>query len=513
MCRTRCILVTVRWRTAARQGTRIGVWLGTAAAGVTIRGLISVVSTPVETERYIRFQLGQLRFRNEHHQFEDICCRIAERRLSSNIVLATGPVGAGGDGGRDGWTFTTWLPKDGSPPGGFMALAADKPLVMACTLQQGGLKAKVLADLESICIRGERPDTVAYFTAQDIPAGIQQKLVHEALETHGVHLQIFGGEAISRMLAADDLVWVAQHFLSLPQHLVPSRSPSLPPAAEQRSFPVPLGHRLRRSRMTVLAAAIVVAVAAVGVGTRLAGGAGYLAPHAGGGSALAAHKDTALPLSVFVDIHPAETGTFYYVLATPVTSAADQVTLGSGTEPDSAVADLITRHGGAPVGGFNATIVLQGNRPSLQIVDIQPQILSSGPGPTAAFLAYPQEGALDSVPVSVDLDAAFPAFMSGPVPFFGPHQVELKLGERETFDVSFTAARRSYEFNLLVTYITGGRQYQQVIGGPGSEPFRIAAKAADYRTYKTVYQGLSSNQFVIADHAQVCVIFPDSRGC
>jgi hypothetical protein len=264
--------------------------------------------------------------------------------------------------------------------------------------------------------------------------------------------------------------------------------------------------------MGVLAAAVIVAVAAAGAGTWLARGTGHVAPR-GGGAALAARSHSAPPLSVFVDIHPAGTGTYYYALSTPVTSTADQVTLGSGTAPYSAVADLITRHGGAPVGRFNATITLQSNRASLQVVDIQPQILRSGPGPTAAFLAFPQEGTTESVPVSADLDAPFPAFMSGSAPFFGPHQVELELGERETFYVSFTAVKRSYEFNLLVTYIVGARQYQKVIDGPGPGPFRIAAKPSDYHAYKTVYQGLSANQFVTADHQQLCVLFPGSRGC
>src|SRR5262249_17539544 len=55
-----------------------------------------LVAVPTETERYIRFQLEHLTARNEHHTFEEICYRIAERRLSSNILPATGPVGAGG---------------------------------------------------------------------------------------------------------------------------------------------------------------------------------------------------------------------------------------------------------------------------------------------------------------------------------------------------------------------------------------------------------------------------------
>jgi hypothetical protein len=449
--------------------------------------------------------------RNQHHEFEDICCRIAEQRLASNILLATGPVGEGGDGGRDGWTFTTWLPRDDSPSDGFAARASDKSLVIACTLKQANLEAKVLADVKSICTRGERPDGIRYFSEKDISTGVQQKLVRMARETHGVDLQIFCGEVISRWLASEDLVWIAQSLLALPPHLVPSRSPSLPPAPEPQPLRVPLRRRLRRSRREALAMAGIAAVVAVGLGTWLVR-TGHVALHSSGG-ALAAQSDSAPPLSVFVDIHPAGTGTYYYALSAPVTSAADQVALESGTAPYSAVADLIARHGGAPVGRFNATITLQSNRHGLQVVDIQPQILNSGPGPTAAFLAFPQEGTTESVPVSVDLDAPFPAFMSGSAPFFGPHQVVLKLGERKTFYASFTAVKRSYEFNLLVTYILGTRQYQKVADGHSSTPFRIAAMATDYRTYKTIYQGLSSNQFVIADHERLCVLFPDSRGC
>jgi hypothetical protein len=66
----------------------------------------------VEAERYIRFQLEHLTARNEHHTFEEICYRIAKRRLSSNLLPATGPVSAGGDQGRDAETYYTRLPQE-----------------------------------------------------------------------------------------------------------------------------------------------------------------------------------------------------------------------------------------------------------------------------------------------------------------------------------------------------------------------------------------------------------------
>jgi hypothetical protein len=63
------------------------------------------VALPVEAEKYIRFQLERLAARNEHHVFEEICCRIAKRRLSTNLLPATGPVSVGGDQGRDAESY------------------------------------------------------------------------------------------------------------------------------------------------------------------------------------------------------------------------------------------------------------------------------------------------------------------------------------------------------------------------------------------------------------------------
>ncbi|WP_080684807.1 hypothetical protein [Salinispora arenicola] len=44
-----------------------------------------------EAEAYIHFRLSELASRNEHHRFEEIATRIARKRISSNILIATGP--------------------------------------------------------------------------------------------------------------------------------------------------------------------------------------------------------------------------------------------------------------------------------------------------------------------------------------------------------------------------------------------------------------------------------------
>ena len=100
-----------------------------------------------EAEAYIRFRLNELSSRNEHHRFEEIATRVAQKRISSNILIATGPVSSGGDQQRDAETFITRLPNELPHSAGFAAAASTSPVVVACTIQSGNLKQKVLSDL------------------------------------------------------------------------------------------------------------------------------------------------------------------------------------------------------------------------------------------------------------------------------------------------------------------------------------------------------------------------------
>jgi hypothetical protein len=72
------------------------------------------------------------------------------------------------------------------------------------------------------------------------------RLQDEAHKTHGVTLEIFDGQAVSCMLAEEDLVWVAERFLDLLSHLVPA------PAGGPRQPSGPAGRREIEGYLTTL---------------------------------------------------------------------------------------------------------------------------------------------------------------------------------------------------------------------------------------------------------------------
>lgn len=204
-----------------------------------------VVAEPIpEAEAYIQFRLSELASRNEHHRFEEIATRIARKRISSNILIATGPVTSGGDQQRDAETYTTRIPDELPHSAGFSASASITPVVVACTVQREKLKNKVLDDLAGICEEGADPVShVAFFSVHAISEGITHDLKKTARETYYVTLDIFCGADIATFLAEPDLVWVARHYLDLPSSMVP------PPEGE----PVPewyadLLEKLRQNR-------------------------------------------------------------------------------------------------------------------------------------------------------------------------------------------------------------------------------------------------------------------------
>lgn len=173
-------------------------------------------------EAFIRFQLDQLSSRNEHHTFEAIAARIARRRVSTNILLAGGPVSAGGDQQRDAESYTTRIPDDLPYSSGFAATASSEPVVLACTTQKANLKAKIESDLSGIVVKSsEKVSRVAYFSVASVPSGARHKLQEHARTKHEVELSIFAGDDLSTLLAEPDLVWIAEYYLDLPSDMVP----------------------------------------------------------------------------------------------------------------------------------------------------------------------------------------------------------------------------------------------------------------------------------------------------
>ncbi len=207
------------------------------------------------------------------------------------------------------------------------------------------------------------------------------------------------------------------------------------------------------------------------------------------------------------DIDPLSTRC--YALADPITSASDKVTLLSGTASPAQVSALIARHGGVNVGRLVLTLILTGRRSSLRIVNIQPQVHKVKP-PTAALLQYASAGTVDITQVSSNLDSPFAQLEESSQPYFNSQEIDLVNGERQTFRITFEATTGSWAFNLLVTYVTGGQQYEQAISGPSHGYFLLSG--LDTR-YGTVYSGVNENQFEVASEAQSRLIFSKTEGC
>jgi hypothetical protein len=73
---------------------------------VNVAGMDAMSSS---ARNLIRNALRELRARNGQHTFEDLCRDYARRTITPYILPATGPMGAGGDQGRDFETFRSYI--------------------------------------------------------------------------------------------------------------------------------------------------------------------------------------------------------------------------------------------------------------------------------------------------------------------------------------------------------------------------------------------------------------------
>ena len=181
--------------------------------------------------RQISFALSELPSENAAHRFEDVCRQVARARLAPNILPATGPVGAGGDQGRDFETYRTYLATQLGRHGGFAGRVPQGAVAFACTLQQDRLPAKVREDVSKICGGGVPVEAVYCFLAVPMSVGTRHQLQRELQEAHGVHVEILDRKWLAEELADPELFWIAEEYLSLPAALAPAR-PAVPGAQE-----------------------------------------------------------------------------------------------------------------------------------------------------------------------------------------------------------------------------------------------------------------------------------------
>lgn len=133
--------------------------------------------------------------------------------------MATGPVGAGGDQGRDFETFKTYLKQ--KKLSGFVGIADDNLIVFGCTLQKAKLKSKIKEDVCTICSDGVKPTSIYYFCESNLPVSQRHALKQWATSTYQVELEIIDGATLSEQLSRLDLFWIAQEYLNVPADAFP----------------------------------------------------------------------------------------------------------------------------------------------------------------------------------------------------------------------------------------------------------------------------------------------------
>ena len=183
----------------------------------------ALIDSPTQLTQQIRFALDSLSESNGHHEFEKICFAFGRRRISLNLIPATGPVSSGGDQGRDSESFWSNLPNELPDTSVHLARVAKSNVAVACTIQKSKIASKVRSDLVSITTQGTKIDRVLFFTVAPVPVSTRHDLIKEAQERYGVALEIFDGPALADHLSDPDLYWIAADFLRLPLSLAPER--------------------------------------------------------------------------------------------------------------------------------------------------------------------------------------------------------------------------------------------------------------------------------------------------
>lgn len=179
------------------------------------------MATRRELEQQINFALDQLGTRNQQHEFEHICRKLARQRICGNILPATGPVSAGGDQGRDFETFRSHL-TDALDSPWFLGVVSEGPIAFACTLQRKGLERKLRNDVATICAGAERPNEIHCFCVVPLTVSKRHDLQAWARENFEVHLEIYDRVALAEQLTDPDLFWIAAEYLDISSSHYPS---------------------------------------------------------------------------------------------------------------------------------------------------------------------------------------------------------------------------------------------------------------------------------------------------
>ncbi len=183
------------------------------------------MTTIQELHGQIRFQLEQLKSLNQHHAFEDLARQFSRQRICRNILPATGPVGAGGDQGRDFETYRTFLDGGYQITGTnlFQGSTSDGNVFFACSLKQK-IVQKIKRDIKKIFSHTSEKRPIVYFCVENVPVGRRHELQKWCHDNYGVNLEVFDGNALAENLADPEIFWIATEFLHVPSDAFPYRN-------------------------------------------------------------------------------------------------------------------------------------------------------------------------------------------------------------------------------------------------------------------------------------------------
>lgn len=176
---------------------------------------MSDISNLDTVTQQIRFHLHQIKPRNAHHEFEHLCRHLAKAKIFENILPATGPVAGSGDQGRDFETYRTYT------NGIFSGNTTDKDISFGCTLQEKGIKGKIINDVRTIMDSPMNTDEIHYFYGDDLKVADRHELQSQVATEYSIRLEIYDAQAISEMLADPKVFWIAEKFLSIPKEIFP----------------------------------------------------------------------------------------------------------------------------------------------------------------------------------------------------------------------------------------------------------------------------------------------------
>ncbi|MFF5242981.1 hypothetical protein ACFY3V_01795 [Streptosporangium sp. NPDC000095] len=158
-----------------------------------------------------------------------------------------------------------------------------------------------------------------------------------------------------------------------------------------------------------------------------------------------------------------------------ITSGADRRSLLNGD-----YGPLVTSRG-SQIGEMKVLLVLQGQRNDpIRILDVRPRILSSGPIAAGTCLLLPSAGEAAVFPVKADLDRLASANRRGGRLL--EKNIDLVYKERASVELTVTARKRRYEWDIEVSYAYGDSEQIQraYFTTESGQPFRLTGPARRY---------------------------------